>query len=344
MDKKVLIVGPRYFGYNESVAHGFEALGWKTEIIDYYEAFPKTFENFLSYRLLPRLNINYFKNEYIRKLNDAILTSVNKEKPDCVLFIKGTFVKKETLDAIKSQSKIILWMMDSIYRYRDAYNNIDSFDAKFMFEESDVKRLKEENIDSVFLPMAADENNYFPIDHTEKDIDVLFVGKLYENRLKMFNRLIKRFPELNIKIYGQYTALKRPGSFFEYYLTDRKNYFTNSFVSPQDLNKLYSRSKIALNIHHAQSQTGCNPRVFEILASKTFQLVDENLYIKQNFVEKNLLAGYTKEEELFEQIEHYLKHEQERKKIAENGYENVITNHTFKQRVQVIVNHIERNK
>jgi len=341
MDKKVLIVGPKYFGYNESVAYGFNALGWQTEIIDYYEAFPKTVGNFFSYRIFPRLNINYFKNEYIGKLNESILSSIEKEKPDYVLFIKGTFIKKETLEAIKAHSKVILWMMDSIYRYRDAYNNIDYFDAKFMFEESDVKRLKEENIDSIFLPMAADENNYFPMEHTEKDIDVLFVGKLYENRLQMFNRLIKKYPDLNIKIYGQYTALKKPMSFYEYYLTDRKKYFTNSFVSPKELNKLYSRSKIALNIHHAQSQTGCNPRVFEILAAKTFQLVDVNLYIKENFVEKSLLAGYTNEIELFDQIEYYLKHVEERNEIAKNGYANVIANHTFKQRVEVIVNSVE---
>lgn len=343
MNKKVLIVGPRYFGYNESVAYGFKELGWETGVIDYYEAFPDNIKNFFYYRLFPRIKITRFKDNYVKKLNDSIVEAVQNEKPDLVLFIKGTYIKEETLKAIRPKTKIILWMMDSIFRYKDALNNIRYFDYKFMFEESDVNKLKQDGIDSMFLPMAADSSNYYPVENVQKDIDILFVGKLYENRLQMFDRLIKRFPHLNIKIYGKYTALKKPGSFIDYYFSDIKSYYTNSFVSPRELNELYSRSKIALNIHHAQSQTGCNPRVFEILAAKTFQLVDVNKYIKENFVDKSLLAGYTNEEELFDQIDYYLNNEEERNFIAEKGYQDIIQNHTFKQRVEVILNTMNIN-
>lgn len=339
--KKILIVGPDYFGYNESVAKGFRDLGWDAMTMGYYEAFPNNIKNFMAYRLLPKLKVQTFFEDYYSKLNSSVISKVEQENPQYILFIKGTYIREETLRAVRKKAKVILWMMDSIYRYKDALNNIDLYDYKFMFEESDVSKLGETGIHSVFLPMAADEYNYYPILDCNKEIDLLFVGKLYENRLKMFERLIKRFPNLNIKIYGNYTALKKPISYLKYYFTDIKRYFTNSFVSPEELNQLYSQSKIALNIHHTQSQTGCNPRVFEILASKTFQLVDLNTYIKENFQDNHLLEGYSSEEELFDKIDYYIKHENERQIIANNGYQNVINNHTFKHRAMTILQHVE---
>lgn len=340
MKKKVLIIGPNYYGYNESVQRAFEDLGWQTKVIDYYEVWPSKITNVFLYKVLPKIGVSYFVKKYYRLFNERILDSVKDFQPSLVFFIKGSYIEDRTLRIIKNTALTVLWMMDSIYRVKDAYNNLHYFDYKFMFEASDVERLKEENIDSIFLPMAADTNNYFPLSCSEKDIDLLFVGVLYQNRIEMLERLVKKFPNLNIQIYGKYTSIKKPLSFIKYYFMGMKKYFKNRYVSPKELNELYSRTKIALNIHHNQSKTGCNPRVFEILATNTFQVVDENPYIKENFVNKNLLASYSCEEELYEKIKYYLNNEEERIKIAQNGYNTIINNHTFIHRVQFILNFI----
>ena len=70
----------------------------------------------------------------------------------------------------------ILWMMDSIYRYPHVLANIDIYDYKFMFENSDVIKLSKQEIESHFLPLAADKNKYYPKEDVKKDIDLLFVG------------------------------------------------------------------------------------------------------------------------------------------------------------------------
>lgn len=344
MDKTVLIVGPNYFGYNESVEYAFKELGWATEIIDYYDAFPKNIKNFLYYSLSPRLKIDYFYQAYKKKINESILSFVTTKKPDLVLFIKGSYLEESTLKEINKKTKTVLWMMDSVFRFQDTYKLIRNFDYRFLFEETDVAKLTQENIESYFLPMAADSNNYYPIPADQKDIDVLFVGKLYPNRLELFDRLVKRFPNLNIKIYGKYTSLKKPDSFLKYHFSGINKYYTNEFVTPKELNTLYSQSKIALNIHHSQSQAGCNPRVFEILAAKTFQLVDEIPYIKEHFKGQDMLETYETEQELFDKIEYYLNHTGERERIAENGYHHIIENHTFLKRVEFILDVMDSNK
>ena len=55
---------------------------------------------------------------------------------------------------------------------------------------------------------------------------------------------------------------------------------------------------------------------------------------------------YTDYEDLMEKVEYYLSHEKERKEIARNGYENVKKNHTYRNRVDAImeiINEGERN-
>lgn len=72
--------------------------------------------------------------------------------------------------------------MDSIFQVKRAYENIKLYDCRFMFEKTDVEKLKKEGIDSFFLPLALDESVYFPIKNQEKDIDLLFIGNLNSKR------------------------------------------------------------------------------------------------------------------------------------------------------------------
>jgi spore maturation protein CgeB len=51
-------------------------------------------------------------------------------------------------------SKIILLVMDSIFRVKRAYENIKLYDYRFMFEKTDVEKLKKEGIGSFFFTLG----------------------------------------------------------------------------------------------------------------------------------------------------------------------------------------------
>lgn len=336
MAKKLLIIGPDYFGYNESVAKSFQKFGWTAKIINYYEVCPPGIINTILCRYLSKLGIKYFANQYKINLNQEITNIFNEFSPDMVIIIKGNNVFRETIKNMGNSIKV-LWMMDSIFRVPESLNNVDLYDYSFMFEESDVERLKSMGIESTFLPMAVDTNNYYPIPN-ERDIDLLFVGRLYDSRVQLFTELINLQKDRNIQIYGNYLHWKKPMRFINYYFKGFNKYFKNRFVQPDELNKLYSRSKIALSIHHNQSQHGCNPRTFEILATKTFQLVDENPFIKEHFAKHGYLVTYKNDEDLFRKIQYYLdENPNEREEIAERGYHYVTKSHTFDNRVKKIL-------
>lgn len=333
MSKKVLIIGPDFWGYNESIKRAFQKLGYITDIISP----KKIYSNSLLKRAINRykllFNPEYYEN--LLKVNQFILKKYNIFKPDITMVIKGSMLTEDTIKKMKD-SKIILWVMDSIFQVKRAYENINLYDYRFMFEKTDIERLKREGIDSFFLPLALDESVYFPIKNQKKDIDLLFVGNLNSKRQFILEKLIKDFPKFIIQIYGGYVGLIPLKRHYKYYFKGYRKYFKNRTVKPSEANKLYSRTKIALNIHHEQSKYGCNQRFFEILGTKTFQLVDNNKFIDERFSDK--VITYENYNDLKNKILKYLSDESSRSIIAEKGYQEVIKNHTFTQRIKHILN------
>lgn len=83
-------------------------------------------------------------------------------------------------------------------------------------------------------------------------------------------------------------------------------------------------------------------RVFEVMACGSFLLTNK---IKGNgfdelFTDRKDLVVYKNNKEMLELIEYYLKNEEERKKIADNGYQLMINKHTYSHRAQSMLDYI----
>lgn len=336
--KRIFIVGPDFFGYNESVKDAFENSGFDVKVYNHYDGY-KGLKNKVLCSKLSKLGILKFKNVYDEKLNNDILREYKNFNPDIVIVIKGVQISIETLKQMKNSIKV-LWMMDSIYRYPNMIKKADAYDYKFMFENNDVEKLNKIGVESYFLPLAADKNKYFENQTVNKDIDILFIGSLYKNRISMFNRLSKDFPNLNIQVYGKYTNIKEPLSYIKYLNSNVRKIFKNCYIDSKEVNNLYSRSKICINLHHEQSKNGCNPRFYEILASKSFQIVDYNEYIVNKYKEK--VDNFKTYDELKEKIIFYLNHPEERNKKIKL-YDSIIEKNYFDNRIEYLLNIIYEN-
>jgi spore maturation protein CgeB len=328
---KVLIIGPEFFDYNISVANAFEHFGFETSTIGYSAGTVTSIRQRIKYHLSG--NKKSFFDNINSKVNAEVLKEYKRFKPDIVFIIHGGVLFPETMNLLKSCKKA-LWMMDSLARGGSVSPFIKSLDYIFSFEKIDVDFLwNEAKINSWFLPLAVDPTFYHPVE-IKQDIDILFVGALYENRVITLNRVVEEFKERNIKIYGSYySPLRRP---FHHLFRVNKNIFLNKNVSPFHVNQLYNRSKICLNIHHSQSKFGVNPRFFEISGSKGFQLVDKKGYIDQNFTTDEIMT-YSSEAELMEKIHYAFNNPVLTKQMASRAYEKVTTQHTFTHRIKYVL-------
>ena len=107
-------------------------------------------------------------------------------------------------------------------------------------------------------------------------------------------------------------------------------------VLPEEAAELYARSKICLNIH-LSAHKGVNPRTFEIMATGSFQLVDEREDYA-GLVPEQDMAVFRSTEELIEKISYYLAHEDERERIAARGHAAVLGRYSMEASLHRILN------
>jgi spore maturation protein CgeB len=87
--------------------------------------------------------------------------------------------------------------------------------------------------------------------------------------------------------------------------------------------QVFYHSRINLNISVRSIKTGIPQRVWDVLASKGFLLTNYQQELPEFFEIGKHLIAYESPDELKELVEYYLKHEEERKAIADTGYELV---------------------
>lgn len=253
---KILLLGPKFYGYCDSLKLHLELAGHDVTYYEYgnlYSLFTKITKKYL--------NVNYKKSIYnYTAIKAKILNEIESSDYDVFLVFKGMMVDLDFLKSIPIRR--ILWMVDSIHaRY---YTNIklllNEYDRICFFEESDLLKLPVDQRFK-FLPMGYDDRIYSKISGIQKkSIDLFFVGSLTKERLILIERILKNFPTLNIKIYGYKrvpTKLMRL----------RPDVFLNKTLNARDVNIMYNNSKVVLNLGNTQNISSFNPRLLEILGS-----------------------------------------------------------------------------
>ena len=162
------------------------------------------------------------------------------------------------------------------------------------------KNLTKKYKNLIWLWAPQDETMYFPINEDERTIKTSFLGSpRYTDRQKYLTHLVTNGVEVHIG-GGQ----REEG------------------LSATRYAELMRRSKISLNFPAGpDGYNQCKGRVWEILATKSLLLEGKNDAIK-NFLTPGVhYVEFENEQDLVEKIQHYLDNEEERKKIAQKGYE-----------------------
>ncbi len=100
---------------------------------------------------------------------------------------------------------------------------------------------------------------------------------------------------------------------------------------------IFNQSKININMTAKSIRTGLPLRIFDILGCGGFLITNYQAELPEFFEIGTDLVAYESLEDLKEKCLYYLKHEDERKQIAENGYNKVNELHTFDKRLLEIL-------
>lgn len=143
-------------------------------------------------------------------------------------------------------------------------------------------------------------------------------------RVHILNEISKRF---DLKLYTNDDISN--------ILPKVKNCGTVDYYS--EMSKVFRCSKVNLNVTLRNIERGIPLRVFDVLASQGFLLTNKQVDLAQCFIDGEDLVTYDDVEDLMNKIEYYLSHEKERIEIAQNGYQKVMTYHTFEKRIVYIL-------
>ena len=334
----LLLIGPNFHDYNQYVASAFQEFGWNVVLQSYdIPINPYSTYNKIRYKLsaekttLIESSRNCFSKEILRKYREL--------DPQVVFVLDGEMLTPEVIQTMCQKSIVALWLFDSITRMPLCWEMLPYYNMIFCYENDDIRIIREkESIEAKFLPQAVDLSAYYQMDDAQKKWDIVFAADIWksEKRKSLIQAVVSAFPDRKIRVWGIYKPWYK--GLWQNLTRERRDVYMNRNASTEQLNFDYNCSQVVLNIHHEQQRNGANPKVYEICASGTYQICDANPYIESLFPHGEM-GLYHNEIELMELIEWALdpKNQEERDNKAKQAQEIVCSSHTFKHRMQFVL-------
>jgi 2-polyprenyl-3-methyl-5-hydroxy-6-metoxy-1,4-benzoquinol methylase len=204
------------------------------------------------------------------------------------------------------------WAIDTHLDFDWCLTKAHDFDFVFAAQRDGAIQLRDAGISTTWLPLACDPEIHRKHD-VEKTFDVCFVGNVFPGeRADLIQLLQSRFPNTFV---GQ-------------------RYF-------QEMARTYSAARVVFN---RSIRNDVNMRVFEALACGSLLLTND---LRDNGQEELFrdgvhLATYGNADELLDKTRFYLDHETERERIAAAGREEALARHTYRQRIETLLNKVAK--
>lgn len=273
-------------GFLETIKEVFKKQGFEVNTIEKFN--PKLLNKIQ--RRVPILNFDEigYKN-YLYDYNKHVLNSFQKFKPNYFFNFSGSNLLPATLSYIKDNFKCIniLLLADNPFDpspHRDPYlaMTLKSYDYILSPEYYWDNLVRDTSINPKIIRFTGgyDPKSFYPIakeEYSKEEIeklscDLSFTGGGYGKspegsyRSTILSLLIEQ--GYNVKIWGNNNWKYR----FEH-LPNLKESFIGERLSLEHLRLLFQVSSIYLNLPSPQVISSFQPRVFEIAASKGFQLI-----------------------------------------------------------------------
>lgn len=223
---------------------------------------------------------------------------------------------------IAKKAMVIYWVNDERHPLPSWIKNyIDTVDLFLVASNDSVKAIRKLGGDAEYLIMGFNPKDHF---NRKRNLDVVFTGQnsgnmfpLSATREEYLVKLKKAFGDI-INIHG-------------------KGWGLDVEHAPSGI---YGNAKIGINIGHYSTEWTYSNRVLQIMSNGALALIHDVGNIREIFGDN---AVYFKNyKELGKRINHYLLHEEERERIAMNGYNFVNNNLTWKHKADNIIKMIAK--
>lgn len=270
--KRVLLVAPRFFGYERDIRGEIERRG---AVVDWLpdRPFDKPLMTALTRHrpqwVLPAAD----------RLYERLLQQMGATHYDAILVVNGQTLSRRMLGKLRTgfpAAKLVLYMWDSIENRRGVLDNLPLFDTTYSFDPLSVR-----NYGMRLRPLFFSKGFERPVE-ADFDHHLSFVGTAHTDRYEVVSRL-RQSLQPGLRSYW-YLYLQAPWVYYAYRLATpamrnaRRRDFHFTPLDKRTLQEVFARSRAILDIEHPQ-QRGLTMRTFETMGGYK-KLITTNAHVR----------------------------------------------------------------
>lgn len=345
MDKKsdnfnsIVVVGPQHPDtLPKSVLVTLRNMGYKTEPVDERKMLGISFKGgvekrgrigfFTRFRKAGIETFMKISPKFELHVYNRLACLIESHRPDLII-THSAWIPPQIITRLKKNTgaKIVCWFPDHPGNIGRQYLFAAPYDALFFKDRYLVGRARSLGLNAHYLPEACMPEWHKRVELSAEEeriygCDIATAGNIYYYRAKVFESLIDRY---EVKLWGPAMPhwLDSPV---------RKAYQGRG-VTELEKAKAFNAAKIVVNTFQGEV-FGVNQRFFEIAGCGGFQICEYRDEIKEFFEIGKEIITFRDLNELKKQVEHYLAHPEERRKIAEAAYKRAHKEYTFRKRLE----------
>lgn len=289
-----------------------------------------------------RKKFDFLQKLSVASINRALVKLAKQALPDVVLVTGGHRITPNALRRmLKLQARLVLWTTDAprasdmMFATVPLYHHLFCQGTEYMdvFHQMGLAHAE-------WLPMACDPEIHRRVEVSGEEklkfgSGVVFVGSYYPRRAEMLQAVSRHRP-----------AIWGPGWDGLPHDSPLRPLLRAAHTTPETWVRVYSESKIVLSVHYRDPQGRFpvhqgSPRVFEAMACGAFVLTDRQKDVLALFKDGEHLVTFSDEVDLDRKIAFYMKHANERQRIAAAGRREVLEHHTYGHRIHRLLARME---
>ena len=279
--KTVLLLAPKFFGYELEIKKELENLGAR---VIYFDERPK---NDFFTKVFIRLNLKSFISKKIDDYYKNIIQEIKDESIDYLFLVDVEtvplkFIEKTIL--MNPKLKVLTYFWDSVKNRKKSLEYLAYSNKFFSFDLKDA----EADIRIEFLPLFYIDD-YKNIANIENELvyDISFIGTVHSDRYKIIKKIEEQAKKLDLKTYFYFYSPSKILFFFQKLFKKDFKYIKWEDVSFKSLSKsdvinIIEKSKCIIDIQHPK-QTGLPMRTIEMLGGKKKLLTTNIEIMKYDF-------------------------------------------------------------
>lgn len=260
-DKKILMFGPDFFGYRETIAEELRSMG---ATVDLYDERPS---NSAFCKIMLRYNVALYRSSVMKYYNKVVQENQGKQY-DYVFVIKSEAINEKVFAMLRKaypQAQFVLYLWDSVKNVPDGEAKIKLYDRVLTFDHVDAKQYG-----LILRPLfCRKEYEAQPEMREQYSYDAAFVGTAHSIRPRVVRQVADICRERGGKCYS-YLFLPHILVYFynkllnRYYRGVKRSDIHFDPLPAGEVRKIYDDSRCILDVEHTE-QRGLTMRTIEMV-------------------------------------------------------------------------------